>query len=94
MSKMPEPVAYAHRDILRRESAVERIHPTAKYGPESVALITTAQAEAYADAVRREALEEAARQCEGRHQPWGNLADDRAADCMSRAAGRIRALIK
>lgn len=49
--------------------------------------------EAYAAARVREALEQAAKQCEGRYQPWGNLADDRAADCMSRAAGRIRALL-
>lgn len=55
---MPEPVAYAHRDILRRQDTVERIHPTPKYGTESVSLITTDQAEAYAAARVREALED------------------------------------
>lgn len=63
---MPEPVAYAHRDILRRKDTVERIHPTPKYGTESVSLITTDQAEAYAAAKVREALEEAAKVCDAR----------------------------
>lgn len=57
---MPDPVAYAHRDILRRGNCVERIYPTAKHGSESVGLITTDQAEAYANARVREALEQAA----------------------------------
>ena len=62
---MPDPVAYAHRDILRRGNCVERIYPTAKHGSESVGLITTDQAEAYANARVREALEEAAQITDG-----------------------------
>jgi len=96
--KMPEPVTYAHfteegviRMWSRNPDNLQAV--TEAIGKQPTALITTTQAEAYADARVREALEQAAKQCEGRYQPWGNLADDRAADCMSRAAGRIRALI-
>ncbi|MBV6304890.1 hypothetical protein KVP10_08320 [Candidimonas humi] len=53
---------------------------------------TTADGQPDAQAIREAALEEAAQQCEGKYQPWGNSADDRAADCMSRSAARIRAL--
>lgn len=61
MSKaiFPVAVAYAHRDILRRGNSVERIYPDARYGPESLGLYTAKQAEAYANARVREALEAA-----------------------------------
>lgn len=62
--KMPEPVAWLHvcrkkpelRGLLYEKSAPE----LAARGFVPEPLITTTQAEAYADAVRREALEEAA----------------------------------
>lgn len=59
-------------------------------------LITTTQAEAYADAVRREALEEAAQACEariGQHAP--GMTPEDVEDCDEEArlcAGAIRAL--
>jgi hypothetical protein len=62
---MPDPVAWAHRDILRRGNAVERIQPNARYGAESLGLYTAEQAEAYANARVREALELAAYTCAG-----------------------------
>ena len=62
MTKMPEPVAYLHPSggvIQRPITGLEKETFT-------VPLITTAQAEAYAQAVRREALEEAAKVCDDR----------------------------
>lgn len=88
---MPDPVAYAHRDILRRGNCVERIYPTAKHGSESVGLITTDQAEAYANFRVREALELAADTCAGIAIPTSHDAPNKqvALEC----ALAIRALL-
>ncbi|KAA0910651.1 hypothetical protein [Pusillimonas sp. ANT_WB101] len=104
---MLEPVAYAHRDILRRGNSVERIYPEKKYGAESVSLITTDQAEAYSAARVREALESAqsilmemyteaikARVPESEDEEGWNESCLERALAISDATMKVRALIK
>lgn len=59
-TKFPDAVAYAHRDILRRGSCVERIYPAPR-GTESLGLYTADQLEAYAAARVQEMLHEEAK---------------------------------
>lgn len=90
---MPEPVAYRSKDqpYLFGLSA-----PTGS-SERWDGLITTTQAEAYADARVREALEAAAQACEariGQHAP--GMTPEDVEDCDEEArlcAGAIRALI-
>lgn len=94
MSKvaMPEAVAYLHQ--CRKKPTLQALsfrkaEPTlASKGYESHRLITGAQAEAYADARAREALEQAAQEVE--HCRSDNDGEDRF---QIRAAAAIRALI-
>lgn len=89
MTKMPEPVAYQDDDgsCWELTSHPELMTP----------LITTTQAEVYADARVTEALEEAAQACEARiGQRAPGMTPEDVEDCDEEArlcAGVIRALI-
>lgn len=84
--KMPEPVAIIINDRQRivNLELMEGSNPSIGRS----LLITTTQAEAYADAVRREALEEAAQEVE---LCYSN--NDSQDDFQHRSAAAIRALI-
>lgn len=91
---MPEPVAWLHEEGDHIITAAEKRAANATFTRYGQGLITTWQAEAYANAMVRKALEEAAQACEARIGT-GDAGVD-TIDCDVEAqecAAAIRALI-